>query len=164
MHRDSKGVLRPPENPDDFQKVAPELEDLAEYDYVPLLNKDSTNIIPEDWTRIANAIYERRTNGYYGFVIAHGTDTMHFSASAVALALGKNINFPVVFTGAQTAPDIYHGDARVNLLRSFKVAVENIAEVVICFGDFVFRGCRAQKRMNVVLTLLNRRLIFRWLT
>ena len=145
MYRDKKGILRPPENPEDFLALAPELEK-SEFDFVDLLNKDSTNIIPEDWTKIADAIYERRNNGYAGFVVAHGTDTMHFSASAVALALGKNLNFPVVFTGAQTAPDIHHGDARVNLLRSFKVAVEDIAEVVICFGDYVFRGCRAQKK------------------
>lgn len=145
MHRDSEGVLCPPENPEDFLELAPEL-DISEFDFVPLLNKDSTNIIPEDWTRIAEAVYERRADGYIGFVVAHGTDTMHFSASAVALALSRNLNFPVVFTGAQTAPDVHHGDARVNLLRAFKVAVEDIAEVVICFGDFVFRGCRAQKK------------------
>jgi L-asparaginase len=72
---------------------------------------------------------------------------MHFSASAVALALGRNLNFPVVFTGAQTIPDIKHGDARVNLLRAFQVALTtNIAEVVLCFGDYVFRGCRSQKK------------------
>ncbi len=102
MHRDVNGVLRPPENPEDFLHLAPEL-DTSEFDFVPLLNKDSTNMIPADWTAIAEAIYERRKEGYIGFVVAHGTDTMHFSASAVALALGSNLNFPVVFTGAQTA-------------------------------------------------------------
>ena len=145
MHRDSNGILRPPKNPEDFLKLAPELE-MSEFDFVPLLNKDSTNMIPEDWTKITEAIYKRVADGYIGFVVAHGTDTMHFSASAVALALGRNINFPVVFTGAQTAPDIHHGDARINLLRAFKVAAADIAEVVISFGDYVFRGCRAQKK------------------
>jgi len=146
MTRDSKNTLSPPKEPESFLKIAPELEKLAKFDFVSLMNKDSTNMNPSDWTKIANAIYDRRNNGYNGFVIAHGTDTMHFSSSAVALALGKNLNFPVVFTGAQTAPDIQHGDARVNLLRAFKVAVSEIAEVVICFGDYVFRGCRAQKK------------------
>ena len=139
------GVLHPPEDPKDLLKVAPELN-VYRYDFVSLMNKDSTNITPEDWSTIAQAIYDRRNDGYTGFVVAHGTDTMHFSASAVALALGKNLNFPVVFTGAQTAPDIHHGDAHVNLLRAFKVACEDIAEVVICFGEYVFRGCRAQKK------------------
>ena len=146
MHRDDNGILRPPTNVKSFLKIAPELNELAKFDFIELMNKDSTNMNPSDWTKIANEIYANRNKNYDGFVIAHGTDTMHFSASAVALALGKNLNFPVVFTGAQTAPDVRHGDARVNLLRAFKVAAANIAEVVICFGDYVFRGCRAQKK------------------
>lgn len=147
MHRYKKsGILHPPKDPESFLKIAPELKDIAEFEFVSLMNKDSTNINPNDWTTIAEEIYNRRNNGFNGFVIAHGTDTMHFSASAVAFALGKNLKFPVVFTGAQTAPDVQHGDARVNLLRAFKVATMDIAEVVICFGDYVFRGCRAQKK------------------
>lgn len=146
MHRDpNSGILHPPEDPSSFLSIAPELKE-DEFDFVPLMNKDSTNMVPDDWTQIAKAIYNRRNDGYKGFVIAHGTDTMHFSSSAVAFALGRNLNFPVVFTGAQTIPDVQHGDARVNLLRAFKVAEEDIAEVVISFGDYVFRGCRAQKK------------------
>lgn len=144
------GVLMPPENPHDFLKIAPEIEKIAEIDFVPLLNKDSTNMLPEDWTEIAKAIYNRRHGGYAGFVIAHGTDTMHFSASAVAFVLGSNLNFPVVFTGAQTIPMVLHGDARVNLVRAVKIASlpleDRLAEVVISFGDYIFRGCRTQKK------------------
>ncbi|MDI6735966.1 MAG: asparaginase [bacterium] len=138
--------LRPPEDPSDFLKIAPELKELVEIDFVPLLNKDSTNMNPSDWEKMAQAVYERLNNEYKGFVIAHGTDTMHFSASALAFAFGKNLNFPVVFTGAQTTPRVLHGDARVNLVRACRVALEPLAEVVISFGDFVFRGCRAQKK------------------
>jgi len=101
---------------------------------------------PADWSLMAQAVYERRNEGYDGFVIAHGTDTMHFSASAVAFALGKHLAFPVVFTGAQTIPEVQHGDARVNLLRACKTATVDLAEVVICFGEYIFRGCRAQKK------------------
>lgn len=146
MVRDRRGDLRPPDDPADFLRVAPELDDLASYEFVPLLNKDSTNIVPADWVKIARAIYARRNDGYDGFVVVHGTDTMHFSAAAVAFALGPTLPFPVVFTGAQTIPEVPHGDARVNLLRACKVASADLAEVVIAFGDFVFRGARAQKK------------------
>jgi L-asparaginase len=123
------------------------LPEIVDFDFVPLMNKDSTNMNPGDWTRMAKAVYERRDNGYSGFVIAHGTDTMHFSASALAFALGRDLNFPVVLTGAQTIPEVRHGDARVNLLRACKVASAlDLAEVVISFGEYVFRGCRAQKK------------------
>jgi L-asparaginase len=139
-------ALKPPQDPEDFiRKVAPELPEIADFDYVALMNKDSTNINHEDWAKIAEAIYSR-INQYQGFVIAHGTDTMHFTASAVAFALGENLNCPVVFTGSQTNPDVRHGDARVNLVRAFQVCATDLAEVAICFGEFVFRGCRAQKK------------------
>lgn len=147
MSRGDRGELRPPRNPMDFLKLAPELGDLVEFDFVPLMNKDSTNIIPDDWSEIAAAIAERISLGQYdGFVIAHGTDTMHFTASAVAFALGDSLNVPVVFTGAQTVPMVRHGDARINLLRAVNVALEDLAEVVISFGDYVFRAVRTQKK------------------
>src|SRR5262249_28392079 len=81
-----------------------------------------------------------------GFVVTHGTDTMHFTASAVAFAFGPNLNKPIVFTGSQTDLSVVHGDARSNLLRSIRIACEPLAEVAICFGDFIFRACRTQKR------------------
>jgi L-asparaginase len=140
-------VLRPPRDPGSFLAIAPELAELAEIEFVPLLNKDSTNITPADWTQMATAIYERMgpAHDYAGFVVAHGTDTMHFSASALAFAFGPELNTPIVFTGAQTDASVRHGDARINLIRAVKVALEDLAEVVISFGDFIFRGCRTQK-------------------
>lgn len=138
--------LRPPDNPRDFLRVAPELETFVNVELVVLLNKDSTNMHPGDWTAMANAVHQRMGEGYQGFVIAHGTDTMHFSSSALSFAFGSNLDFPIVFTGAQTIPQVPHGDARINLIRACKVALTELAEVVISFGDYVFRGCRVQKK------------------
>jgi L-asparaginase len=140
------GVLRPPKSAEDFLAIAPELFDFVQVDLVELLNKDSTNMTPRDWVAMANAIFERRNDGYKGVVVAHGTDTLHFSSSAVAFALGRNLNFPVVFTGAQTIPAVPGGDARRNLVNACRVALTDLAEVVISFGDYVFRACRAQKK------------------
>lgn len=144
--RKENEVLKPPDSSDDFLEIAPELRSFVEVELVQLLNKDSTNINPNDWKTIATAIYERRDAGFKGIVVAHGTDTMHFSSSAVAFALGKYLNFPVVFTGAQTIPAIPGGDARRNLVNACRVALTDISEVVISFGDYVFRACRAQKK------------------
>jgi len=139
------GVFRPALSVDEFLDIAPELRDFVEIDLVVLSNKDSTNITPIDWVNIAAAIYERRDANYKGFVVAHGTDTMHFCSSAVAFALGQELNFPVVFTGAQTIPALLGGDARRNLINACRVALTELAEVVISFGDYVFRACRTQK-------------------
>lgn len=147
-HKGEKYVLYPPEDPSKFLrylKVEDEIREIAKLDFVTLLNKDSTNMVPADWTKMAYAIYERLDQGYQGFVIAHGTDTMHFTASALAFALGPEVPCSVVLTGAQTPPDVLHGDARINLIRAIKVALSEIAEVVISFDRHIFRGCRAQK-------------------
>lgn len=138
-------VRRPPKDASSFSQMAPEINNIADIEFLYLLNKDSTDMNPNDWTVMAKAIYERRDK-YDGFVLAHGTDTMHFSAAALAFAFGRNLNFPIVFTGAQTTSLIPHGDAKINLIRAVQVATEQIAEVVICFGNYVFRGCRTQKK------------------
>jgi L-asparaginase len=140
------GILRPPDSADDFLEMAPELGDFVKVELKQLLNKDSTNINPEDWVEIATAIYDNRNAGFKGIVVAHGTDTMHFSSSAVAFALGRNLNFPVVFTGSQTIPSIPGGDARRNLVNACRVALTDLSEVAISFGDYIFRACRAQKK------------------
>lgn len=142
------GVLRPGGDPLDVLALAPEVARLAEIDVVPLFDKDSTNVTPEDWTRLADAVVERlgAPDPYRGFVVLHGTDTLPYTASALAFALGPGLNVPVVCTGSQADPTVVHGDARPNLVRAVRVALEPIAEVVIAFGDTVVRGCRAQKR------------------
>jgi L-asparaginase type I len=140
------GVLTPPNNPNDFLSIAPELNDFLTLRFEPLLNKDSTNMSPSDWEKMAQQIYDLRHDSFDGFVVAHGTDTMHFSSSALSFALGPSLNFPVVFTGAQTIPSVSHGDARINLVRACRVALTELAEVVVSFGEFVFRGSRVQKK------------------
>lgn len=149
QNRDGEMILQPAQDPGEFLhylKVEDEIKAIADLDLVPLMNKDSTNMVPTDWTKMAMAVHKRLDAGFTGFVIAHGTDTMHFSASALAFAFGKNLHVPIVFTGAQTIPDVAHGDARVNLLRAVRTACEDVAEVVVTFGDYIFRGCRVQKK------------------
>ena len=150
----SNGVIRPPEDPADFLAVVPQVKSFCDFDFIPvkrvdgtLLNKDSIDMMISDWVAIATTIYQLRNDDYVGFVVVHGVDTMAYSASAVAFALGPNLNFPVVFVGGQSSATLAHGDGQINLIRACKVAATlPIAEVVICCSNRVFRGCRTQKR------------------
>ncbi|NNJ84074.1 MAG: hypothetical protein HKP13_03925 [Gammaproteobacteria bacterium] len=146
MVKNADGIVRPCEDPADLPGLAPELAEVADIDFVPLFNKDSSNISPTDWTTLARAVFDRRHLGYDGFVITHGTDTMHFSATALAFALGSNLPFPVVFTGSTAIPAVIYGDARTNLIRAVHAALSNLSEVVIAFGNHLFRGCRTRKK------------------
>ncbi|MGZ5440642.1 MAG: asparaginase domain-containing protein [Thermoanaerobaculia bacterium] len=137
----------PAKNKDDFLLNYGDIREVADIEFEqPFEPLDSINVTTAHWGIIAREIYQRRHEGYAGFVVAHGTDTMAFTASAVAFALGEHLPFPVVFTGAQATPDVQHGDARLNILRACIVASQQIPEVVICFGNHVFRAVRAQKK------------------
>lgn len=142
------GKVVEPRDENEFLENFKELEELAEIDFEQPFVRDSINVYPQQWSQIAETIYRKRNDGYTGFVVAHGTDTMAFSASAVAFALGQNLSFPVVFTGAQTTAEVLHGDSHANLIRACAVASKGVElpEVVICFGSKVFRAVRAQKR------------------
>lgn len=146
IQRGSKVVA--PRDEDEFKAYFSSLRTIAKtIEFHNLFKaRDSINVFPDQWIMLAEYIYLRRHDGFDGFVVAHGTDTMAYTASAVAFALGRHLNFPVVFTGAQTTPDVAYGDAHVNLYRACEVAKQKIPEVVISFGNFVYRAVRAQKK------------------
>jgi L-asparaginase len=145
MQRGDKVVA--PRDAAEFKSYFTSLDSIADVEFINLFPpRDSINVFPDQWVTISRYIYNRRKAGVDGFVVAHGTDTMAYTASAVAFALGPQLRFPVVFTGAQTTPDVAYGDAHVNLYRACAVAKMEIPEVVISFGNFVYRAVRAQKR------------------
>lgn len=134
-----------PRNTEEFKSYFPALDSYANINLVtPFEPRDSINIFPDDWVKIATYIYEHQPY-FDSVVVVHGTDTLAFTASAVAFALGRNLKFPVVFTGSQNTPDVAHADAHDNLYRACEVAKQNIHEVVVCFGYNVFRAVRSQK-------------------
>lgn len=115
-------------------------------DFQKAFDLDSADVGPVHWEGLVQRIV-RAQGKYDGIVVAHGTDTMAYSASAVAFALGADLSFPVVFTGSQTTTDVMHGDAISNILRSALVAAHGrIQEVVVCFGEKIFRATRTQKK------------------
>src|SRR5215510_11727189 len=50
-------VLKPPSSPESFTSLAPEIRNIARIEYVFVLNKDSTNMNPNDWTLIAATVH-----------------------------------------------------------------------------------------------------------
>ncbi len=111
--------------------------------------KDSANIQHEDWDNIAYIIYENYYQ-YDGFVILHGTDTMSYTASALSFML-KNLNKPVILTGAQIPIGYIRSDARENLLTALEIATAKqnghpiVNEVCIYFNLLLLRGNRSSK-------------------
>jgi L-asparaginase len=114
--------------------------DISEYN--PLI--DSSNMTPDIWNTIACDI-EEKYHDYDGFVILHGTDTMAYTASALAFML-EGLDKSVILTGSQIPLSEIRNDARVNLITSLMIAANyRIPEVCLYFGDKLLRGCRAVK-------------------
>lgn len=108
-----------------------------------LMNRDSTNLQPEDWVVMANAVYEYYDH-YDGFVITHGTDTLAYTSSALSYML-QDLEKPVVVTGSQVPISFKRTDARRNVVDALRFASEDVGGVFVVFDGRVIIGTRAVK-------------------
>jgi L-asparaginase len=108
-----------------------------------LMNIDSTNIQPEHWVKMADAIFENYQD-YDGFVITHGTDTLAYTSSALSYML-QGLEKPVILTGSQVPISFKKTDAKKNVTDAIRFACENIGGVFIVFDGRVILGTRAVK-------------------
>ena len=141
--RETEHGLMPALSGKDLAKEVPGLQELAELDFVQLLQLDSSNLVPEHWQKIAEEVAERYEN-YDGFVISHGTDTMAYTSAALHYMLG-NLHKPVVITGSQLPMGAAHSDAPGNLLLAVKGAVSGKAGVYLAFAGRLIQGNKARK-------------------
>jgi glutamyl-tRNA(Gln) amidotransferase subunit D len=110
------GGVRPALTARDLYESVPELRKYASIEPHELYTEYSENITPEHWTTIAKIVEAKiHSNKYRGIIIAHGTDTMHYTAAALSFAL-RNLPIPVVIVGAQRSSDRPSSDAALNLL------------------------------------------------
>lgn len=144
----ASGVLKPAQSIKEILQMVPSLGVAADLELVQMHNLDSTNINPTHWTELAIRLAEVHES-YDGIIITHGTDTMAYTATAVALALGRGLKIPVVFTGSQLPLTSFGADAKFNLENAMKTILyaceEGVCEIMIVFNDRVLRGCRTIK-------------------
>ena len=146
------GAVRPALSASDLYSVVPELADIARIDAHILFSLYSENITPTHWTEMAKTAAEHIAKGVDGVVIAHGTDTMGYSAAALSFAL-QNLPVPVVFVGSQRSADRPSSDAATNLTGAVLAAAKApFAEVAVAMHATVsdkaiaiHRGTRVRK-------------------
>ena len=124
------GAVHPAFTADDLIRANPELLEHANIKGKAVLNILSENMKPEYWVKSARSIADEINDGAYGVVVAHGTDTMHYTSAALSFMLDTSV--PVVITGAQRSSDRPSSDAFLNLLNSITAAKSDIAEVMVC--------------------------------
>ncbi|HEY9070495.1 MAG TPA: asparaginase [Candidatus Ozemobacteraceae bacterium] len=143
MVRGPDGGLAPCADTGLLLERVPELRLLADIDVLSLANLDSTNLQPAFWPELSKAIYQR-LDQYDGVVVTHGTDTLTYTAAALAFML-QELPKPVVMTGSQVPLDEIGSDGRSNLINAVRVACMDVAEVLVVFGSLVIRAARAKK-------------------
>src|SRR5437867_11702528 len=75
--------LRPDRLATTLHGFVPELATIADLDFEVLFNIDSSDLQPEQIGELARFLRDRMAR-YDGFVVIHGTDTMVYTASALA--------------------------------------------------------------------------------
>jgi L-asparaginase len=107
------------------------------------MNIDSTNMQPEYWVQIADAVKEKY-DAYDGFVITHGTDTMAYTSAALSYML-QHADKPIVITGSQIPITFQKTDAKKNITDAIRFACEGVGGVYVVFDGRVIQGTRAIK-------------------
>ncbi len=97
---------------------------------VPFM-KASEDMDFKDWQKIARVSKKLLDDpGIKGLIITHGTDFLHYTASALSFFL-RDLNKPVVLTYSQRSIDRASSDANLNLQCASILAISDIAQVML---------------------------------
>jgi len=129
------GAVRPALTASDLYSVVPELANTARIDAQILFSLFSENLTPKHWTEMAKAVAKQIAEGVDGVVMAHGTDTMGYTAAALSFAL-QNLPVPIVIVGSQRSADRPSSDAATNLVAAVTAAAKApFAEVTLAMHE-----------------------------
>ncbi|BDZ70362.1 Glu-tRNA(Gln) amidotransferase subunit GatD [Methanobacterium petrolearium] len=144
------GAVHPAFTADDLLRATPELLDEANITGKAIMNILSENMKPDYWIQAARSVADEITEGAEGVVVAHGTDTMHYTSAALSFILQTPV--PIILTGAQRSSDRPSSDAYINLMSSVAAAKSDIAEVMVCMHatendsqTYLHRGAKVRK-------------------
>lgn len=146
------GAVRSALSASDLYSVVPELSEIAIIDAEILFSLYSENITSKHWSETAKNVAKHIKKGAAGVVIAHGTDTLGYTAAALSFAL-QDLPVPVIMVASQRSADRPSSDAATNLIGAVKAAASApFAEVVVAMHETVsdksivfHRGTRVRK-------------------
>ncbi|HDM35717.1 MAG TPA: Glu-tRNA(Gln) amidotransferase subunit GatD [Candidatus Syntrophoarchaeum butanivorans] len=135
---------------DEILKAIPELKEIANFEAEVVYNILSENMRASYWIELARKTFDKIKKGADGIVITHGTDTLGFTAAALAFMVRTPV--PIVLVGSQRSADRPSSDNTMNACCAAKVATSDIAEVVCVMhgstsDDFclIHRGVKVRK-------------------
>ena len=121
--------------PQEILEMFPELREMSNIESRLIRNMWSEDMRFAHYNLMADEIEKEVKKGVDGIIITHGTDTMHYSAAALAFML-EDLPVPVILVGAQRSSDRGSTDAAGNLINAtYFIANSDFAGVAICMHE-----------------------------
>ncbi|MBW2981051.1 Glu-tRNA(Gln) amidotransferase subunit GatD [Candidatus Woesearchaeota archaeon] len=138
--------------PEELIDMFPELDKIVNIKSRLVAQMFSEDMMFEHYPTMAKAIAEEIKKGADGIILTHGTDTMGYSAAALAFML-EDLPIPVIIVGAQRSSDRGSSDAGVNLVCAAQfIAKSDFVGVGVCMhekmGDntsVILPACKTRK-------------------
>lgn len=104
------------------------------------LNILSENLHPSHWTTIIDAINEQNLNEFDGIILTHGTDTLSFTANALALYFTK-LSIPLLLVSSHTPLNNPQTNGHHNFTAAIDFMEQKVSGVFVSYknpnDDFV---------------------------
>ncbi|MDY1591899.1 MAG: Glu-tRNA(Gln) amidotransferase subunit GatD [Methanofastidiosum sp.] len=139
--------------PEEIFFMTPELSDITTFRNISSpFQIASESMTFECYKILAKEAAKELNSGSKGIIITHGTDTLHYTSSALSFML-QNLSKPVCLVGAQKSPDRGSFDGSMNLIcASYVAGHSDIGEaVIVMHGEMddtycnVLRGTKVRK-------------------
>jgi glutamyl-tRNA(Gln) amidotransferase subunit D len=131
----STGAVFASFKPEDLVSLVPEIQDIANIKTKLVMNIMSEDMRFRHYAKIAEAIKEEINAGVKGIILGHGTDTMHYTATALSFML-ENLPVPVILVGSQRSTDRGSSDAAMNLICAAEfIKQADFAGIAICMHE-----------------------------
>ncbi len=138
--------------PEELAAKFPELEEIANIRSRLIRNMFSEDMRFAHYNMLAKEISKEVNAGVDGIIVTHGTDTMGYTAAALAFML-EHMPVPVVLVGSQRSSDRGSSDAAMNLICAAQFIVKSdFAGVCVCMhekssDDFcsILPACKVRK-------------------
>ena len=126
------GAVMPLSSPEDIIQNIPELSSLASLTYKQPFTIMSESLRFQHYNILAKEIEKEIKSNPKGIIITHGTDTLHFTAAALAFML-ENPPTPIILVGSQRSSDRPSSDSSSNLLNAVNFIIESdFKGIAIC--------------------------------
>lgn len=130
----------------DLMKTIPSVEHIARVSGEQIFNVDSNELTTDHLIYLAARLDGLAQQGYDGFVITHGTDTLDETAFFLNLVL--KTSKPVILTGAMRPSTAVSADGPINLYQAIVLAANEAAVgqgVLVVFSEGIYSGRDVQK-------------------